>query len=118
VIKRAFIYIDKRLNYLSGGSINNTISGRTGYYANNANSYTRWYWLILEIIIDSTFYPLDGYNHCLDSYINDKSKGDYKPTKFVVFFFLLSLFAVSACVVLILPFYALYVLGIFNTKNI
>jgi len=118
MIKRAFIYIDKRLNYLSGGSINNTISGRVGYYANKADYTVRWFWWSLQFVIDLTFYPLDNHHHCRDSWLRDESKGDYKPTKLVVFFFLLSLFAVSACLIMIAPFYLLLLLGILNKDNV
>ena len=118
MIKKVFIIVDKFLNFLAGGSITNTISGRVGFYANQANVSVRWYWQILQFIIDATFYPLDGYNHCYDSYLSDETKGDYKPTKLVVFFFLLSLFAVGACFALIIPFYFLWLIGVFNEKNI
>ena len=117
MIKKVFIAIDKFLNFLSGGSIKNTISGRVGYYANHANSYVKWYWNILQFIIDTTFYPMDGLNHCFNSYYKDVTKGDYKPTKRVIFFFLLSLFTVTACFVLIIPFYLLWLIGVLKPKN-
>lgn len=113
-----FIWIDKRLNWLSGGNIENTISGRVGYYANQANVSVRWFWWLLQFVIDLTFYPLDGHHHCRDSWLRDKTKGDYFPSKYVLTFFLLSLFAVGACIILIIPFYILFLLGIFNKKNI
>jgi len=116
--KAIFIWIDKRFNFVSGGNIENTISGRVGYYANQANISVRWFWWTLQFVIDLTFYPLDNHHHCRDSWTRDESHGDYKPTKLVVFFFLLSLFAVTACLILIIPFYTLLLLGVFNKKNI
>lgn len=116
--KNIFLWIDKRFNWLAGGNIENTISGRLGYYANNSNTSVRWYWWIMQFIVDLTFYPLDGHHHCLDSWIRDETKGDYKPTKYAVFFFILSILTVSSCLILILPFYLLLILGVFNRKNL
>lgn len=117
-IKNIFIWIDQLLNFLSGGNRNNTISGRVGYYANKANVSVRWFWWALQFVIDVTFYPLDGHHHCRDSWLRDKTQGDYKPTKHVWSFFLLSLFTTLACLILIVPFYILFLFGIFNKKNI
>lgn len=117
-VKKIFIWIDQWLNYFSGGNRANTISGRTGYYANKAIKTTRWFWWVLQFVIDVTFYPLDGHNHCRDTWLCDESKGDYLPTKMVWSFFLLNLFVVSSCLVLVVPFYFLYFIGVFNKKNI
>jgi len=117
-IKEIFLKIDKKFNYVSGGSISNTISGRVGYYANQAHTAVRWWWWVLQFIIDLTFYPLDNHHHCRDTWLVDESKDDYQPTKYVVTFFILSVLTVGACLILIVPFYVLYLFGIFNKKNI
>lgn len=118
IAKSIFIFIDKILNWIAGGSIKNTISGRVGFYANHANTKVRWYWITMQKIIDFTFFPLDGLNHCHDAYHRDKSKDDYKPTKRIIFFFILSLVVIWSCWFLYRPFYLLYFIGIFNQKNI
>lgn len=113
-----FIKIDKRLNFIAGGSILNTISGRVGYYANHANITTRIYWNTLQFIIDATFYPFDNFGHCHQAYHSDITKNDYKPTELIVFFFLLSLFTTLSCLILIVPFYLAWLFGAIKQKKL
>ncbi len=116
--REIFIKIDKRLNYVAGGSITNTISGRVGYYANYANITVRLYWYILQFIIDFTFFPFDNFGHCHQEYHSDESKGDYKPTELIVFFFLLSLFVTISCLILVVPFYLAWLFGAIKQKKL
>ena len=59
-----FIAIDRALNTLCGGNIDATISARCGYFARRGRSY----WAMCEKIIDFTFRPIDGDNHCYKAY--------------------------------------------------
>ena len=116
--REIFLKMDRTLNYVAGVSISNTISGRVGYYANHANITTRIYWNILQFIIDLTFYPFDNLGHCHQVHHADKSKGDYKPTELIVFFFLLSLFTASSCLIMIIPFYLAWIFGVIKQKKL
>ena len=58
------VAVDRLGNALTGGSDENTISGRTGHWAQEHTGFRRWPWALLQCIIDITFYPLDGVGHC------------------------------------------------------
>lgn len=115
-LKNIFIGIDQLGNAIAGGNPDNTISGRIGFFANHSITLTLWYWKIMQFIVDYTFYPMDGFNHCHDSYHRDMCE-EYKPTKLVVFFFLLSLITITSCLILIIPFYLLWSIGVIKQKN-
>lgn len=67
------IAVDKLGNTLSGGNHNSTISARVGYFSENPkNSIVgRLYWKGLEKIIDFSFKPMDGDNHCHQAYVKE-----------------------------------------------
>lgn len=69
------IAIDQLGNALAAGNPDVTISARTGYFANIEKTRMRWWWNIMEFIIDFAFKPFDGPNHCLDSYYSDQESG-------------------------------------------
>ena len=116
-IKEIFLKADKRLNWFAGGSLTNTISGRIGYYANYAYLAVVLFWKIIQGVVNITFFPFDHWGHCRQVYDNDKTKKDYKPTKRVVFFFLLSLIVLVSCLLLIIPFYIAWALGFIKQKK-
>lgn len=108
--------IDKLGNAISGGHHNNTISGRIGYYANHAMTITKWYWILLQYIVDFTFYPLDGPEHCHASYHEDSTKDDYLPTKWPIALFILSVLTVTSCVIIAPITWILYAIGIIKPE--
>lgn len=55
-------------NALSGGSGDIPMSGKVGYLS--YKNYGEW-WYIVEWVINTTFYPVDGPNHCLRAYRSD-----------------------------------------------
>jgi hypothetical protein len=59
-------------NAIAGGNPDISISARIGSM-NDQN----WFWHICRVIVDFTFYPIDGYGHCLGAYEADKNE-DYK----------------------------------------
>ena len=66
------VAIDQLGNAIAGGNPDITISARVGYFANRSKKRRfRFYWLFLEAIIDVTFYPIDGPNHCLKALEKD-----------------------------------------------
>ncbi|CAL2079075.1 hypothetical protein [Tenacibaculum sp. 190524A05c] len=120
-ISNLFISIDQLGNVLAGGYADNTISSRIGYYNNHYfsdRSQVPLYWKILEQIIDFTFKPVDGPNHCNESYLIDSSEVfDNRITNFCIVF---------ACIVIVVPscvfigafLYLVTALGIVKQKTI
>ena len=92
------VSIDQLGNAIAGGNPDNTISGRTGYFARHSLKCTRWYWKTLEFIIDFTFYPLDGFNHCLQAYQKEPFE-KYYPLKGLTFF-IFTLLVIPCCIIL------------------
>lgn len=108
-LKNIAISIDQLGNAIAGGNPDVTISSRVGYFSNceEANSDFYYYWKILEKIIDTTFYPLEGRNHCLNAYEetklhvhgNDMARG------------LLGFFVIIGCIFVGLFTWTLYIFG-------
>jgi hypothetical protein len=74
-INGVLIGIDQLGNAIAGGNPDATISARTGYFANiKPNKTFMYYWKVMELIINIAFYPLDGADHCLQAYENDKDE--------------------------------------------
>lgn len=69
---RVLYHIDLLLNVLTGGNPQVTVSGRVGYYNLKQFKYKfkplKWYWSLMRRIIDSTFEPVDGEQHCFNAY--------------------------------------------------
>ena len=74
-ISGVLIGIDQLGNAIAGGNPDATISARTGYFANiSPNRTFIHYWKIMEAVINFAFYPLDGSDHCLQSYEKDSDE--------------------------------------------
>ena len=63
------IAIDQLGNALAGGYADSTISARVGYNVRHAAPKRQNYWRLLEGIINYTFLPLDGPDHCYQAYL-------------------------------------------------
>jgi hypothetical protein len=68
---RVFIAFSQLGNAISGGNPDITISARIGQ-KNGSNIY----WRVVRKIVDTSFYPIDGDDHCRESYMRD-SEEDY-----------------------------------------
>jgi len=73
-MRNVLIGIDQLGNAVAGGNPDVTVSARVGYNAKNVEGKTRYYWLLMEFIINFTFYPLDGPEHCYEAYMADKDE--------------------------------------------
>ena len=62
--------LDKVGNALCAGDYRATVSGRVGYHALKMQLY----WVILEWVIDKTFEPVDGVNHCYRAYLYEEAR--------------------------------------------
>tara|TARA_R110002072_G_scaffold7503_2_gene40930 strand:+ start:726644 stop:727219 length:576 start_codon:yes stop_codon:yes gene_type:complete len=117
-----FVSIDQLGNVVAGGNSDNTISARVGYYTNHYYPYTEsevpWYWSLLERIINTTFYPVDGPNHCHEAYHNDPGEiFDNRVTNFFVVIIAAGLIMPS-CIIIALILYFLSALRIVKKKTI
>jgi len=63
------IAIDQLGNALAGGYADSTISARVGYNAHNSAPVRQNYWRLLEWVINYSFLPLDGPDHCYQAYL-------------------------------------------------
>jgi hypothetical protein len=88
--------VDQLGNAIAGGNPDVTVSGRVGYQSIVSGSR---YWKIMEWIINFTFEPIDGNNHCNKTYMNDNDVDNYNSP--VVALVALSFIAGITCIVLI-----------------
>tara|TARA_B110000967_G_scaffold184600_1_gene204174 strand:- start:253 stop:612 length:360 start_codon:yes stop_codon:yes gene_type:complete len=63
------IAIDQLGNALAGGYADSTISARVGYNARHSSPVRKNYWRLLEWVINYSFLPLDGPDHCYHAYL-------------------------------------------------
>jgi hypothetical protein len=114
-----FVSIDQLGNAIAGGNPDNTISSRIGYYnyhIDYLNNVT-WYWNLFRSIVDFTFRPVDGDQHCHEAYHNDAGESfDQDTNNWGVAF--LFIFIFLSCVVIAIILYFLYLLGVVSPKNI
>lgn len=54
-------------NAISGGSPDISISARIGQ-----KQHKHWFWSMCAAIVNFTFYPIDGHDHCLNAYFADR----------------------------------------------
>ena len=114
-----FVSIDQLGNVLAGGNPDNTISSRVGYYNEKQypNGKTPLKWRVFKFIIDKTFYPIDGDNHCIEAYYNDAGEDFDKGTSDIVVSILAILIIIS-CIPIAIILYLLYAFGIVSPKRI
>lgn len=110
-VKNILVGVDQTGNAVAGGNPDVTISGRIGYYSHHAHSSVRWFWIILEFIVDATFYPLDGKGHCHTAYHLDEDE-NYNPKQNPIMLFILSLITVGSCLILFWINYTLWLIGL------
>ena len=91
------VNIDRFGNALAGGDYRATVSGRVGYHANFTSNQ---FWKVMEWIINETFRPLDGPEHCLIAY--ELEKGWHRRGNDIALL-VLAILIVLGCVVLAIP---------------
>lgn len=122
--KRRYIYsffvaIDQLGNALAGGNPDNTISSRVGYenYNEKTKRKTPIYWKIFKIIIDFSFYPIDGKYHCKEAYFNDAGElFDEGVNKFMIP--VLAVLIIFPCLIVIPILYLFFLLKLVSPKTI
>lgn len=109
-LKNIMVAVDQVGNALAGGNPDNTISGRTGYFAKYGKNYSLWFWLSMQFIIDTTFYPFDGKGHCYQAYQKELDEQFYMTRKIALVLF--ALITVVSCLILIIPFYIIHLINV------
>ncbi|PKH49893.1 hypothetical protein CXF68_03885 [Tenacibaculum sp. Bg11-29] len=114
-----FIAIDQLGNVIAGGNPDNTISSRVGYYTERYYESAKipLRWRTFRNIINFSFYPIDGKNHCKEAYFNDAGEEFDEGTSDIAVS-ILAVFIIVSCIFIIILFYGLYVLGIVSPKDI
>ncbi len=111
------ISIDQLGNVIAGGNPDNTVSSRIGYYTQHGKD-TGWQWFVLEKIINTTFWPLDGPNHCHEAFHNDAGEEFDKNINNILVTIIATLFIVPSCLLMCVILYTLYLLQIISPKKI
>ncbi|REE01102.1 hypothetical protein [Marinoscillum furvescens] len=57
-------------NALSGGNPDISVSARIGFMSLIMRSDSL-FWIVCRVIVDFTFYPVDGKGHCKNAYLSD-----------------------------------------------
>ncbi|WP_323846830.1 hypothetical protein [Microbulbifer magnicolonia] len=73
-MRGVLIAIDQLGNAIAGGNPDSTISARTGYFSRVEETPFRPWWLTMEKVIDFTFEPIEGPDHCYRSFRNDNEE--------------------------------------------
>ena len=114
-----FVSIDQFGNVIAGGNPDNTISSRVGYYTEKYYEPHEipFKWKFFRNIINFTFKPIDGDNHCKEAYYNDAGEEFDKGTSDITIA-ILAIIIVPSCVLIGLLLYTLYIFGIVSPKKI
>lgn len=109
--KSVLIAIDQLGNAIAGGNPDCTISGRIGYYNERSVEPYLWYWQILRFIVDLTFYPFDGKEHCKQAFEKEYFNEFYSLNSFKgLALFVLSLMVVGTCAILCPLFWLIHLI--------
>ncbi len=115
-----FVSIDQLGNAIAGGNPDNTISSRVGYYNkhNNNDEIAPWQWRVFEKIINFTFYPIDGEDHCHEAYHNDAGETFDTRTNNILVALLAAIIIIPSCLLISLFLYPLYLFNVVSPKQI
>ncbi len=115
-----FVAIDQLGNVLAGGNPDNTISSRVGYY--NSHLYPKGeaplQWRVFEKIINFTFWPIDGDDHCHEAFHNDAGEEFDENANNIIIAILAALMIIPSCIFIAILLYSLYALRIVSPKFI
>lgn len=111
-----FVSIDQFGNVVAGGYPDNTISSRVGFYTQNEDN-SSLQWRVFKNIINVTFWPIDGPDHCKEAYFNDAGESfDDDTSNFAIL--VLTIIIIPSCVLIGILLYILYLGGVVSPKMI
>ncbi|MDA0196682.1 MAG: hypothetical protein O2887_14000 [Bacteroidetes bacterium] len=105
--KNLLVGVDQLGNAIAAGNPDNTISSRVGYFSLDKDRVTS-YWKTMEFIIDTTFRPVDGPNHCRDSFYADHEDVFYDGGNDFVRV-ILSIIIIISCIKISILLYTIWV---------
>jgi len=73
-IHNVFIAMDQLGNAIAVGNPDATMSARCDYFSRVLETRFRRYWRFLQRVIHFTFLPIDGPDHCYQSYLWDRAE--------------------------------------------
>lgn len=114
-----FVSIDQLGNVLAGGNPDNTISSRVGFYTEEYYKDRKipFKWKVFRNIIDFTFFPIDGENHCKEAYFNDAGE-EFDPGTSDLAIAVLTIIIIPSCAFIALVLYFLNGVGLVSKKKI
>jgi len=114
-----FVSIDQLGNVLAGGNPDNTVSSRVGYYteAYYEKGKVPFRWRFFKTIINTTFWPIDGPEHCKEAYYNDAGE-DFDDRTSDIAVFILAIFIIGSCIIIAILLYLLYLLRLVSHRTI
>lgn len=95
--KNVLVAIDQLGNSICGGNPDNTISARVGYFSQVSRTAGRYFWMALEKVINFTFWPVDGPDHCRQAFEVDPEE-TFNDNNGDIFRILMSLVIVTTCI--------------------
>lgn len=96
-IKAVLTGLDQLGNAIAGGHPDATISARIGRFYIVGGRY----WKIMRWVVDTTFAPIDGPNHCINANKNEPGMPYQYPHNVAPY--VLSFFVLSVCGAIALP---------------
>ena len=105
--KNILVSVDQLGNTLCGGNPDNTISARVGFFSQTSQSMTKYFWKGIEIIVNTTFWPIDGPNHCQQAFEADPEE-TFNDDNGDFFRFLLSFVIVFSCIPISIILYTVW----------
>ena len=97
------IAFDQLGNTFAKGNPDNTISARIGYFMHDKNGKPTKYWKLLENVVNFTFKPLDGIEHCFVAYCYDKDETFEEGDLFakIVLFIFVVVFSIPFLIIIV-----------------
>lgn len=119
-LKNFFVSIDQLGNAIAGGNPDNTISSRVGFYNHfkyNPNTVPIQ-WKVLEKIINTTFWPIDGEDHCKEAFRNDAGESFNNQPNNIVLSLLATIIIIPSCLLIAALLYLLLLVRLVSPKDI
>lgn len=116
-LKNLLVAVDQLGNTIAGGNPDNTISARVGYFSQVPGSRIRGYWKTMEAIINFTFWPVDGPDHCQHAFESDPEETFYDGGSDIGRF-ALSLITIPCCIPIAIILYLFWLIASIFGKSL